>query len=288
MNYNLIKTFILTISIGLFVSCEEEDKNVYLGESYVSFGATTSASALESSTVPITITAYASIPNLQNDVTVDFSITSDNATSANYTVVDNKSNFTFGADKYTDQIQIIPVDNFDEDGEKSINITLTGVTGGYTLGLPGPDANSNTYVVTIQDDDCAFTLQGMGDATWSGVDNVPASQAGPNASQITTSFDGTNLLIEGIGYGWLTDTGFWDEVVIVSHKVIAIVDSQTGTLSIAQQPLCTTTWLGNQQPDYSVVGTGQFVSCTGTLVIDYDLIQNGSVLRSFSETIKIN
>ncbi len=288
MNNSLIKIFIFSILLGAFMSCEEEDKNVYEGESYISFGKTTSSSALESTTAPITITAYASIPNLQNDITVDFSISSDNATSANYTVLDNKTSFSFGVDKYTDQIQILPIDNFDEDGEKSINITLTNSSGGYTLGLPGPDAHSNTYVVTIQDDDCAFSLQELGDATWSGVDSAPGSQAGPNASQITTSFDGTNLLIEGIAYGWLTDTAFWDEVVVVSHKVIAIVDPITGAISIAEQPLCTTTWLGNVQDDYSIVATGQYVSCSETMVIDYDLLQSGGVRRSFTETITIN
>ena len=281
---------ILSLFTAIIIGCTENDneENVYTGDNFISFGAVSTASALESATGTITITAYASIPNLQNDVTVGFEITTDNATAADYTIIDGKSSFSFGSGKYEDSIQIKPIDNLVEDGEKVISITLSNTSDSSLIGFPGPDGKGKTFTVVFKDDDCAFTLQGLGDATWSGSDNAPAGQAGPNDSQVTTSFDGTNLLIEGLAYGWLTDTAYWDEVIVDSFPVIAIVEPITGEISIALQPLCTTTWLGDPQPPYSIEGTGQFVSCTGTMTISYNLIQGGSTLRSFTEILTIN
>ncbi|SDX11015.1 hypothetical protein SAMN05444411_103116 [Lutibacter oricola] len=287
MKNNLFKILIFSLTIAFMVSCEESGQNVYTGDSYISFGSETSTSTLESSTDIVEITAYASIPNLSETITVDFNVLLDNATASNYEIVDGKSSFTFGPGKYTDSVKIMAIDNYDEDGDKMITLELSG-SGAYILGFPGPDALGKTFELTLQDDDCAFTTQELGNASWSGVDNVPSSQAGPNESQIVTSFDGTNLLLEGIGYAWLTDTAYWEEVIVDSYQVIAEVDPITGVVTIALQDLCTTTWLGDPQAPYSVQGSGQYLACSETLVIDYDLIQNGGVLRSFSETLTKN
>ncbi|MCG1035711.1 hypothetical protein [Polaribacter sargassicola] len=282
------KLIILFLSISVFTSCEEDDKNLYTGDSYISFGTVTSSSQLESSQNSIVITAYASIPNIQNDITVDFEVVNEQGTSSDYIIVDGKSQFTFGPDKYTDTIEIMPIDNYDEDGDKIITFTLTSASDGSSVGLPGPDANSKSYTVTFNDDDCAFTEEELGAATWSGTDNVSGSYAGPNASQIITSHDGSNLLLEGLGYGFLTDTDYWNEVIVDSYPVVADIDPITGVVTIDLQPLATTTWLGDDQPAYSVVGTGQYVACSETLTISFDIYQGGGVLISITETLTKN
>ncbi|QNM84255.1 hypothetical protein H9W90_08520 [Polaribacter pectinis] len=288
MKNNFFKIIVLFLSVIVFTSCEDEDKNVYSGDNFISFGTTYSQSALESSQSSIVVTAYASVGNIQSDINVDFELVTEQGTSADYTVVGGKSQFNFGAGKYVDTIELVPVDNFDEDGDKIIKITLTSASDGSSLGLPGPDANGKTFTVTFEDDDCAFTVEELGTSTFSGTDNVPGSQAGPNESLVTTSFDGTNLLIEGLSYGWMTDTGYWDEVVVDSFPVIAKVDPVTGAMTIDLQPLCNTTWNGDPQAPYSLEGTGQYVSCSETLTISYNLYQNGAVLRSFTETLTKN
>ncbi len=295
MKKNIIKTILLSFIITAFISCNENDneKNIYSGSNFISFGTVTSASALESANGAITITAYASVANLSSDITVDVDISAETGSSANYTIVNGKSNFVFSAGKYVDEIQIMPIDNFDEDGDKIIKFTLSAASDGSSLGLPGPDSNGKVFTVTFEDDDCAFTIQGLGDATWSGMDNAPASQAGPNESQVTTSSNGTDLFIEGLSYGWMTDTAFWDEVIVDSFKVTAVVDPITGAITIAKQPLCTTTWNGAAQPPYFIEATGQFVSCSKTMTISYDLLQgadiaSAAVLRSFTETLTMN
>jgi hypothetical protein len=141
--------------------------------------------------------------------------------------------------------------------------------------------------LTLQDDDCAFGLESLGAAAWEGADNVPAGEAGPNATLVETSFDGTNLLMEGLSYAWITDTASWDEVVILSHKVIVNVDLATGAIDIPLQPLSTTTWNGDVQPLYDIEATGIYTSCSETMVLNYTLYQGGSIRREYIETITI-
>lgn len=265
-------------------SCEKQD-NLYSGDDFISFGGTTSATIPEGSIAPYPVTASASVANISSEITVTVSFTG--ATEGvDYTA--SKSSYTFGPDQYNDTIEITPIDNTDEDGNKEIMLSLDSSSGDYTLGFPGPDANSSSFNLTIQDDDCAFTIEELGAANWSGQDNSPPTQAGPNASMITTSFDGTNLLLEGIAYGWLTDPAYWEEVVVDSFLVITIVDPITGDITIAEQPLCNTTWLGDAQDSYSIRATGLYAACSETMVIDYDLLQGGGIRRQFSETITIN
>ena len=193
------------------------------------------------------------------------------------------SSFELAAGVFSDTLQIVPIDNTDEDGDKVITITLN--TAPVTVGFPGPDGLGKKMTLTLQDDDCAFSLAGLGAATWEGKDNVPASEAGPNATQVETSFDGTDLLMEGLSYAWITDTAYWDEVVTVSHKVKVNVDLATGAIDIPLQPLCTTTWNGAVQDLYDIKATGVYTSCSETMVLNYTLYQGGAVRRVYSETI---
>ena len=285
------KLLTIITAISLFMACDENKETIdsltFPQDAFVSVDASTS-SVLESSTNPIDIilSLSTSASAATAPATVNFSITSDNAVEGvHYTVVDGKTSFNLDANTFSDVLQIIPIDNLEEDGDKLITITL--IDAPVTVGFPGPDGLGKSLTLTLQDDDCAFSLESLGAANWEGTDNVPAGEAGPNASLITTSFDGTNLLIEGIAYAWLTDTAYWDEVVVVSNKVIANVDLVTGVIDIPLQPLCTTTWLGDLQPLYDIEATGLYTSCSKTMVLNYTLYQGGSIRREYSETIII-
>ena len=227
MKKNIIKMLFLSLIVTAMISCDENDneENIYTGDNFISFGTNTSASVLESASDIITITAYASVPNITSDINVDFEVINEQGTNSDYSIVDGKSQFNFGTGKYVDTIEIIPIDNLVEDGDKIINITLTSASDGSFIGHPGPDGKGKTFSVTLEDDDCAFTVQELGDSTWSGTDNATGNQ-GPNDSKVTTSFDGTNLLIEGLSYGWMTNTAYWNEVIVDSFPVIAITDTK--------------------------------------------------------------
>lgn len=284
----ITKVSILLLSMIVLSSCNENDndENIYEGESFVSFNATTSASISEDAASPLTVSVYASVPAAQAEsFTLDFTVASSDAVAGtDYSVVGTKTSLSFGPDQYVDTIQIMPIDNLLAETNKTVTITLGTASNGLRVGLPGQDENAKVFTVTISENDCAFTLKEIGDGAFSGSDNVPAGQAGPNSSMILTSFDGTNLQFEGIGYAWITDTAFWDEVIIDTQKVNATVDA-IGNITIAEQYMCRTTWNGAVQPDYSVQATGKYISCTKTIELNYDIIQGGAVLRSFKDVI---
>ncbi len=278
------KIFLLTL---LVYSCSEEDPEFgnfdFSSDNFVSFE-TNAASINELVLEPLTLTAtHAVSRGSASPVSIPFTITSDNAVEGvDYMIIDNKTSFDFTSSDFSDSIQIMPIDNLVADGDKTLTITLS--SNSVTTGFPGPDSNNKSAVITIVDNDCAYTLEELGAAFWSGSDDSSGDE-GPNGSQITTAYDGTTFTIEGIAYGWLTNTGFWDEVVLVSNPVVADIDLTNGMVTVALQPLCTTTWVGDIQPDYSVEATGSYDSCSETMTISYDLIQGGAILRSYTETI---
>lgn len=281
---------VLLLSSLILVSCDQDETTFnaldFPNQAFIKFQAS-SLSSLEASTDGIEVVAELSnsLKSHTTPITVTVNITAENAVAGtNYEVVDNKAAFVFEPGSFTDKIVINSIDNFDEDGDKKLTFELVSVTGAnVSLGTPGPDSLGNSVVLNLQDDDCGYTFQDLADASWSGTDSSSGNE-GPNASQIDISTDGTNLLATGIAYGWLTNTAYWNEVIVTETPTILSID-EVGAITIAEQPLCTTTWLGDPQPAYSIRGTGQFTSCSKTMVISYDLIQGGSVLRSFTETI---
>lgn len=277
----------LILTFG-FVSCDEDETVYnplqYPQDAYIAIEGSGLA-VLEGSTAPIEIVANYSndINAATSEVVVDFSITSDNGIEGtHYTVVDGKTQFKFAPGVFTDKVTIIPINNFDEDGDKELTITLDNSS--VNLGAPGPDSFGTTFNLTLLDDDCAIVFEELV-GPWTGFDNSSGSE-GPNASQIVSSYDGTTFYLEGIAYGWLTNTSYWDEVVVVSNPVIANIDVLTGVVTIDEQFLCTTTWLGDIQPDYSISATGQYLACSSEMILDYTLYQSGGIRRQYTETIK--
>lgn len=283
-----IKLILLTVvSLAVF-SCDE-DKTTYDAlnfpeDAFVALE-TSNLEVLESTTTPIEIVVNYSntFAGATTDISVDFSITSDNATEGvHYTIADNKSQLNFPKGTFVDKITIIPIDNVIEDGDKILNFTI--VSAPVTVGYPGPNPSGTSITITLTDDDCAFTLADLDGVSWVGTDNATGSQ-GPNPTQVTTSFDGTNLLMNGLAFGWLTSS-YWGEVIVADAPLIVNMNPVTGQFTIAEQYLADATWNGSPQPTYSIKASGQYFSCLKKMVINYDLIQDGGILRSFTETIE--
>lgn len=288
MKKNKIYLGLLMLFSIVITSCDE-DKTTYNAlefpqDKFVSL-IKSSLILPEASVTPIDVVVNLSNTESDETITVDFEITSDNAVlGTHYSIVDDKKSISFAPGVYQDIIQIMPIDNTEEDGDKNLVISLTS-SPNVSLGFPGPDGNGKVLNLTIQDNDCAYTLEELAAAVWAGQDDAPANQAGPNDSKISMTYDGTNLLIEGIGYGWITDSAYWDESVITSTPVIAQIDPVTGDITIDKQPLCITTWKGDVQPDYFVEATGNYASCNKTMTLNYNIIQKDAILRSFEEVI---
>ncbi|AUC77489.1 hypothetical protein CW732_18120 [Olleya sp. Bg11-27] len=269
------------------MSCSEKDNDYgsldFDSDTFVVF-AETSLSVNELVPEPIAVEAlYAASSSSANTISVPFTITSSNAVEGvDYTIVDNKTSFDFSNGNLSDVIYIMPIDEFDPTGNKELTITLN--SNSVTVGYPGAVANGNVAVLTILDNDCPYTLQELGDATWSGSDNSTDGD-GSFTSQIETSYGNDAVFyFERIAYGWL-EGSYWNEPVVTSELVMADFNTTTGTITIPLQDLCTTTYLGDLQAPYSIQATGSYDSCGETITLNWDLIQNGAILRSLTETI---
>ncbi len=272
----------------VFTSCDTEETTYdplnFPEQAFVALENATPLSIAENSSgsVDIVVNYSNSTAGATSDVNVTYQISSSAVEGVDYTVSGSSTQLSFPVGTFTRKITITPINNLVEDGNKVLNITLTG-SDGAPIGYPGPDGNNTSVTLTIVDDDCAFTFDEFDGVTWSGEDNAPAGQ-GPNPTQITTAYDGTTLYMEGISYGWLTGA-YWDEVIVTSTPVVTVMDPVTGVFTIALQPLCTTTWLGNPQPAYSISANGQYFPCLREMVVNYSLYQSGAVLRQYTETI---
>lgn len=116
--------------------------------------------------------------------------------------------------------------------------------------------------------------------TWHGLDDG-------FVSHIVTNIADGNLLIDKVGLEWMfTD---WGEVVITTTPANVVFNSCSGTLNIPQQEFMTTTYLGDPQPAYSIVGTGTFdlSGAFPVMNLSYDFIQvdgAGSIAKQFGLT----
>ena len=154
------KIFTIIAAVALFISCDESKETIdtlsYPADAFVSL-AESSATVPESSAdaIDIVLNLSTSKEAATSPTNVGFTISSENATEGvHYTIVGGKTSFDVAANTFQDVLQIVPIDNTDEDGNKVITITLNDSPVG--LGFPGPDGLGKTFTLILEDDDCAL------------------------------------------------------------------------------------------------------------------------------------
>ncbi|AOW21787.1 hypothetical protein LPB138_14350 [Urechidicola croceus] len=264
------------------MSCDEDkttyDALEYPSDAFISLSGTTT-SVPESSTTPIEIVAtYSnSLADFTSDVSVDFTISSDIAIEGtHYTVVDGKSSFNFPVGVFTDKIEIIPIDNITEDGDKVLAITLENST--VNLGFPGPDSLGKTLEIILADDDCAKNedLRPY-EGSWTGDDNCGGYTGVTLNTYLPCLEDGAGLTFTGLGYNWLQDPSYWAETITAEYPTFMTVDLDAGTVEIAEQAFVTTLYDGDYT-EYNIFGSGT-IDTSGSspvITIQYDMtnVQN--------------
>jgi hypothetical protein len=110
-------------------------------------------------------------------VTIDFA-TSDGTATAGIDYTTTSGALTFAEGETTKSFTVSIVDDSEEEGSETVNLTLSNPTGGALLGTPG------MAVLTIVDDDSDSDGDGVEDTN----DNCPAVS---NANQADTDGDGT-------------------------------------------------------------------------------------------------
>src|ERR1035437_213836 len=107
-------------------------------------------------------------------------------------------------------------------------------------------------------------------------------------STIVTSIVGGNLLIDGVGTGWISDPAGWGEVPQSTIPAKVVVNLCAGTVTIANQKFMTTKDLGAVQPSYYIQGTGTFdlSGAFPVMTLTYDFIQGGTSIASAGFGVK--
>lgn len=157
-----------------------------------------------------------------------------------------------------------------EDWETGLRYTIDDTGNYFTLTLTetsdlGPVAAS-TLVLEVKS--CPLD-DGINDfiGTWVGDDT-------DNESQVTMEVVDDTVRMTGLGFGWMT--GYWGEVITDGGTVPLLVNLD-GTLEIEEQYYMSTTYNGDVQDPYTIVGTGTWNNCGENLsiVINYELSNYG-------------
>ncbi|WP_196885280.1 hypothetical protein [Aureivirga sp. CE67] len=163
-----IKSSILTAAVGLsLISCDDREVTAdvleFPGSAFAAFE-TNNAQTIETSSEIIEIVAFYANSNNSSNTTVDFSITENNITSADYEIVDGKSAFSFdpATRQLTDTLKVMVKDNAVTDDNKSLVFTLTNSNNNITFGYPGEAKNNSSFELFIDTDECALFAEEFG------------------------------------------------------------------------------------------------------------------------------
>ncbi|NJO88850.1 MAG: hypothetical protein HC831_07745 [Chloroflexia bacterium] len=87
---------------------------------------------------------------------------------------------------------------------------------------------------------------------------------------------GCDLLIHGLGFGWMNN--FWGEDIVAGGNAVITVDEVNKTIDIADQEYMSTTYNGSPQEPYAIVGSGTYDDSGTyiTMTINYELTNYGT------------
>jgi hypothetical protein len=249
--FNHLIGFLLLACLSLVVvSCDDDET---AKPSTVSFYATSFAAS--ESGGPITLGFQLDEPAVE-DVSVTLTFTGTATQGEDYTVPETSLVIPKGETNGSFAIDITKDIVFEGDETISVAMASSGLTA------------SEPYVVTITDDDCDFSWVG----NFGGVDGDFDGIGYQGTAAVTIVADGAGgYTIEGLNEDFILNV--WGEEVQTRVPVTFTVDSE-GTITIPDQYIFTTLYNGTLY-DYNISGTGAIRSCDGTIVIDYEMNQDG-------------
>ncbi|MEO1051153.1 MAG: hypothetical protein AAFX87_11030 [Bacteroidota bacterium] len=269
---NLIRKHYTLSLLSLFlifaVACEDEERFFIPSSDFVTFGAATSG-VTENTTSTLSIPVFAST---DGSTSATISISGDAVEGEDYTIVSGTLDFPAGV--YSDTLVFSFVDNLESDGSRNIVISITG--GGY------PNGDLAEHTVTIADDDCPFDLgEFAGDYS---VDD-PGNPFAPTAATAYTA----SVAAEGTVDNRILVSGFLDLAAfgLGDRSFFADLspDLNTPTVTIPAQALVPGVTSGGTPIGVVSVSDGSYVSCTGDMVVDIQVVGldgNGDIISAFS------
>jgi len=170
----------------------------------------------------------------------------------------------------------------------SLNFNQPGTINDMTLDFNNVMTNFyacdlyRTYLATVVKSGESFTIEkSISQAVTADLDILVGSWVGDDSelgyeSLADVFVRNDSLFIDSLGYGWMTD--FWGEVVTDGGNAYFEVNWCTGEVTIPQQYYMTTTYEGDPQTPYDLVGEGliDFSGDYPTMIVRYDFVQAGT------------
>lgn len=167
---NKLYTLLIMAVVMIAVSCSETETQAILEDQFIAFSSS-SATILENSAGNVEVQILMAAPLQGSDVTVDYTLEIASGSASDFTSSENSGSITIPAGEAVATIVITPIDNVFADGDKVLNFTITGTSGSFTIGQPGPDALNASTTVVITDDDCPIDLSAY-EGEWVYVDAI--------------------------------------------------------------------------------------------------------------------
>lgn len=242
---------VLVSLVTFCVSCDDDDES---GPSSIGFFS--SGYDATESDGKLTLGFQLDKPT-SSDLTVTLATSGTATEGEDYTLTESSITIAAGETNGSFEVNLIKDIVFEDDETIIVSIASAG-------GLPV----AGTYTINVADDDCDFEWIG----NLVGVDvNIDLKSKYQGVGDVTIALDGDTYTVSGLNEDWMFN--WWGEEVIESVPVVMTVD-QGGAITIEEQYIMTTLYNGNEYP-YSIVGSGQVNTCDGTVVINYEMIQDG-------------
>ena len=147
--------YIVCISLGLLVSCEEDLAVYDTPEGFIQFSSASGSIEEAALDGPSVTTVLLGSGTNTSGVTVNFSVTASDP--SRFTVEPASGTLEIPAGSFSADIVITPIDNVTVDGDMAITLELQAGSS-VPVGLGGEGLEGNVRTITLIDDDCPVDI----------------------------------------------------------------------------------------------------------------------------------
>jgi hypothetical protein len=109
---------------------------------------------------PIEIQVHLASPTLNNTTIVEFEVSGTAVENEDYIILGSQNRrVLISVGEHFGKIEVYPLNNFDETGDKFVRFTITSVNNDLDIGLGVNGVNGRTHTLTLRDDDCLVDLR---------------------------------------------------------------------------------------------------------------------------------
>ena len=163
----LLRSFWIPSLVWLVCSCQDPADMIFEGPYHVRF-TETGSEVVENYkdpfngnfNRPIEIQVHLASPTLNNTTIVEFDVSGSAVENEDYVILGSqKRRVLISVGEHFGKIEVFPINNFDQTGNKVVRFTITSTNNGLDIGFGVNGINGRTHELTIRDDDCLVDLR---------------------------------------------------------------------------------------------------------------------------------